>query len=291
MPGGNGRYGRLTTPIKHWGQRFSLGLLVLLALALLIFSRSDHASLQRFQAGVHDAAAPFLDVLSRPVEGTEDLLAMLKSLTDLERENAELREEIQRLRGWEAVARRLDHDNRVLRQFLNAKIDGMGPVTAGRVIADAAGPYVRALIVNAGRDQNVNKGRAVTDGKNVVGQVLTVGRYSSRILLLTDLNSRLPVMFETTGDRAILAGDNTDLPGVKFLPVGAEPRPGDRVLTSGDGGVFPPRLPVGQLVVSETGLRVQPFADFGRLERVLILDYEFPPLRQEVPELVAEEAP
>lgn len=266
-----------------WGQRFTLGLLILAGVGLLIFSRADDTGVRRFQTWVHDAAAPFLDVLSRPVEGTEALFASIRSMVALEKENASLRREIQRLRAWETVARRLDQENKVLRKFLNAKTEGLGPVIAGRVIGDPGGPYVRAVIVNAGRGQGVESGRAVTDGRNVIGRVLTVGRLSARILLLTDLNSRLPVMIADTGARAILAGDNTDLPALKFLPVGAEVTAGDRILTSGDGGIFPPRLPVGQVVETKgRGLRVQPFADFGRLDYVLILDYQFPALKEPV---------
>lgn len=272
-------------PIKMWGQRFSLGLLILAGAGLLIFSRADDTGVRRFQAWVHDAAAPFLDGLSRPAEGVESLLTGIKSMVALEEENAALRREIQRLRGWETVARRLDQENRVLRRFLNAKAEGLGPVIAGRVIGDPGGPYVRAVIVNAGRNQGVEKGRAVTDGRNVIGRVLTVGHLSARILLLTDLNSRLPVMVADTGARAILAGDNTDLPALKFVPVGAEVTAGDRILTSGDGGIFPPRLPVGQVIETEDrGFRVQPFADFGRLDYVLVLDYHFPSLKEPVEE-------
>jgi rod shape-determining protein MreC len=145
---------------------------------------------------------------------------------------------------------------------------------------------VRAVLVNAGSQQGVAKGQAVTDGRYVIGQVITAGRLSARILLITDLNSRVPVMIERSGDRAILAGDNSPLPSLKFLPVGAELHEGDRILTSGDGGVFPARLPVGEAVMTADGLRIRPLVDFARLEYALILDYHFPELREPV-----EEAP
>jgi len=271
-----------------------LALLIVIALGLLIFSRTDSDTVDRVEAVAHDAGAPFLDVLSRPVDGLQSLIGSLRSLVDLQAENEALKEEMQRLRGWEAVAMRLDHENKVLRAFLNAKTDGMGPVIAGRVIGDSGGPYVRAVLVNAGSQQGVAKGQAVTDGRYAIGQVISVGHLSARILLITDLNSRVPVMIERTGDRAILAGDNSPLPELRFLPVGATLKEGDRILTSGDGGVFPARLPVGEAVTTDDGLRIRPLADFARLEYALILDYHFPELKERLPEpdeQTAEAAP
>jgi len=270
--------------MRFWGQRFSLLLLIAVAIGLLIFSRTDTDTVDRVEAVAHDAGAPLLDMLSRPIDGLQSLIGSLRSLVDLQAENESLKEEMQRLRGWEAVARRLDHENQVLRSFLNAKTEGLGPVIAGRVIGDAGGPYVRAVLVNAGSQQGVAKGQAVTDGRYVIGQVITAGRLSARILLITDLNSRVPVMIERSGDRAILAGDNSPLPSLKFLPVGAELQEGDRILTSGDGGVFPARLPVGEAVITPDGLKIRPLVDFARLEYALILDYHFPELREPVEE-------
>jgi len=283
LAGENNRYEHLSAPVKFWGQRLSLLALVIAAIALLILSRSDNTTLDKVEALAHDAASPVLVVLYRPVEWIGALVGSVRSYGALREENAALRQEMQRLKSWESVAVRLDYENGVLRRFLNAKMDGLGPVIAGRVIADSGGPYVRAVIVNAGAEQGASKGRAVTDGHNTVGQVLTVGTLSSRILLLTDLNSRVPVMIERTGDRAILSGDNSPLPELRFLPVGAEVLPGDQVLTSGDGGIFPARLPVGEAVMTDDGIRIRPYADFDHLEYVLILDYHFPELKDRVP--------
>jgi rod shape-determining protein MreC len=109
--------------------------------------------------------------------------------------------------------------------------------------------------------------------------VVEVGRNSSRLLLLTDLNSRVPVIVEASRYRGVLAGDNSDQPKLIFLPTNAKVNVGDRIVTSGHGGVFPPGLAVG--VVSSIGdgnIRIEPLVDFSRIEYVSILRYELPHL-------------
>ena len=123
-------------------------------------------------------------------------------------------------------------------------------VTA-RVVADAGGPFVQTVMVNAGADQGVVNGMAAVNERGLVGRVIEVGRRSARILLLTDFNSRIPVMVEPSRDQAILAGDNSREPGLMFLPLNPRLSVGDRVVTSGRGGVLPPGLAIG--VVSAIG--------------------------------------
>ncbi|MFQ5958820.1 MAG: rod shape-determining protein MreC, partial [Alphaproteobacteria bacterium] len=97
------------------------------------------------------------------------------------------------------------------------------------------------------------------------------------ILLLTDLNARIPVVIESTRVPAILAGDNTDRPRLTFLPVNARVSPGDRIVTSGQGGMLPPGLPVGLVAVVEDNIAlVQLFVDWHTLEYVRVLDYTLP---------------
>jgi rod shape-determining protein MreC len=146
-------------------------------------------------------------------------------------------------------------------------------VTA-RVIGDSGGAFVRSVLVNAGTAQGISKGQAAVTGKGLAGQVVQVGYRSARVLLITDINSRVPVLVEGSRKRAILAGDNGILPRLTFMPVNASVVPGDRVVTSGHGGVFPPGLPVGRITVADDGvLRVAPFFELDRLEYIRLVDY------------------
>ncbi len=143
----------------------------------------------------------------------------------------------------------------------------------GRVIG-YGGSFVRALLLNVGSERGVRKGQAAVSGDGLVGRVAEVGERSARVLLITDLNSRIPVVIQETRVRAILAGDNTNRPRLIYLSANSDLAEGQRVVTSGHGGAFPPGVPVGRVVsVGESGVRVAPFADADRLEFVQLMDF------------------
>jgi rod shape-determining protein MreC len=115
---------------------------------------------------------------------------------------------------------------------------------------------------------------AAMTGDGLLGRVIEVGDWSSRVLLITDLNSRIPVTIAGSGDRAILAGDNSAEPKLLYLPVDAMLNPGARVVTSGHGGVFPPNLPIGTVIEPARGQHsIVPDADLGRISYVRLVDF------------------
>ena len=150
---------------------------------------------------------------------------------------------------------------------------------SGRIIGDSGGPFVRAVLLNAGRREGIRPGVAAVTGDGLVGRVVEAGKRSARILLLTDLNSRVPVVVESSRYRAILEGNNTDILKLGFLPNTDNVEIGDRIITSGHGGLFPAGLPVGEVsrVDSDTAV-VTPYVQFNRLEFVRILLFDFPTL-------------
>jgi rod shape-determining protein MreC len=147
---------------------------------------------------------------------------------------------------------------------------------AARVIGDSGGVFVRSVLINGGMVDGIQKGDAVVNGDGLIGRVAESGRRSGRVLLLSDLNSRIPVVGEKSRVRAILAGDNSPLPRLDFLPPNPGLNVGDRIVTSGHGGVFPAGLPIGRITsIGDSDIRVEPFADFYRLEYVRIIT-DFP---------------
>jgi rod shape-determining protein MreC len=146
-------------------------------------------------------------------------------------------------------------------------------VTA-RVIANSGGAFVRNFLVDAGSDSGVARGQAVITGDGLVGRVVEVGTRAARILLVTDLNSRIPVIVERSRQRAILSGDNSGRPLLEYRDPAAAVNIGDRLVTSGEGGVFPPGLPVGVVSAVNGGTpRVAPYVELSRVEYVRIVDY------------------
>jgi len=262
-------------PFRNSAQRSTFALLLLLAAAILLIGKADPTVYERTRMTVIDIATPILDTISHPVAAGGEFVADLKLLYVAHEENTALREENGRLLRWRAVAEALESENARLREMLNLAPEEPARFITGRVIGDSGGSFLRSILVNTGARDGVRKGAAAVDGSGLLGRVAEVGERSSRILLLSDLNSRIPVLVGETRERAILAGDNSDQPKLAYLPAEISIAPGDLVITSGHGGAFPAGLPVGIVVrMNDTDeLRVQPFFSTRRLEFVRLMDF------------------
>ena len=267
------RFARVTVPFRNLSHRVVHAGLIAAAFVLVLLGKADALLVERLRAQVTDAVAPILDAASRPAATLANWVERGRGYALIAAENARLRDEQVRLLHWQEAARRLEAENRELRGLLRF-VPGpeLGYVTA-RVIADTGGAFAHTLVVGGGARDGLRKGTAVVTGEGLVGRVVSVGQRSARILLITDLNSRVPVLVGTGGVRAILSGDNTDQAKLTHIQAGQRIAPGDRVVTSGHGGVFPPRLAVGVVAsAAEGSVRVQPFVARERLEYVRIVD-------------------
>ena len=265
---------RVSAPIRSIAHRFAFLGLVIAAFALMLIGKADVAMMERFRAQVTDSVAPILDMMSRPVATANEVIAKVRVLTEIRQKNESLRQDKERLLQWQMVARKLEAENKALRAQLNYVPGPQASYVSARVIADTGGAFAHSLLLNIGAQPGVSKGQAVVTGDGLVGRITGVGDRSTRVLLITDLNSRIPVLIEATRTRGILAGNNTDRPRLIHLPPGATVSPGDRIVTSGHGGAFPVGLPVGLVdAVNDGGISVQPFVPRDRLEYVRVLDY------------------
>jgi len=274
VPQGPRSINRLALPIRNLVQRFTFMGLILSAVGLMILGKVDVLLMDSVRIHVTDAIAPVLDGLSRPVDSFAKAVQHVRELSDLKKENELLRRNEDRLLQWQGAARRLEAENKVLKGLLNF-VPGKQPsyITA-RVIADTGGAFAHSLILNAGSRDGVTKGQAAMTGEGLVGRVAGVGTRSARILLITDLNSRIPVLVGESRTRAILAGNNSDRPKLIHLPSGETVSAGDRIVTSGHGGAFVPGMPVGMVTsVNDGGIAVKPFVERNRLEYIRLLDY------------------
>jgi rod shape-determining protein MreC len=275
-------------PFRATGQRITLLILIFLATALFIVGKTNTTLSDRARTQLSDVAVPVLDVLSQPILALDWAAKRVVDMIFVYRENDRLRQTNRRLMDWQAKALRLEQENERFEELLNVKNEYGKVFITPRVVADASGPFVHAKLLNVGLADGVRKGQVATDDFGLVGQIVAVGQRSARLLLMTDLNSRVPILVGAKQHPAILAGDNTRFPTIAFLPVGVQVAPGDLVLTSGAGGVFPPRLPIGRVVTSRDDVvRVQLFSDSDRLDFVNILDFR-PEPRLEEPRTAAD---
>jgi rod shape-determining protein MreC len=255
-------------------ERISLPLLVVISAAMIIVGKADQVVLQSLTLAVMDTAAPALDLLSRPAAVLDAATDRVRGFLAVYRDNARLAEENERLLGWQAVALRLAAENAELRRLSSVASEPAVSFVTARVIADSGGPYVRTLMVDAGRDAGVARGQAAITAEGLVGRVAEVGRKAARILLITDLNSRVPIVVEGTRQRAILVGDNSLQPSLRYVDAGATIRIGDRIVTAGQGGIFPPGIPVGVIAsIDGEAAQVEPYAALSRIDYLRIADY------------------
>jgi rod shape-determining protein MreC len=255
-------------------QRVAFPLLVLLSAMMIMLGKADLVFFDSLRNSVMDAAEPALDMLSRPLTAFDALADRARGLLNLYRENARLAEENERLLRWQQTALRLASENAELRGLLKLAPEPAISYVTARVIANSGGAYVRSVMVNAGRENGVIRGQAAITGDGLVGRVSEVGSRAARILLITDLNSRIPVIVEGSRQRAVLAGDNSDRPTLRYLEAGAAIKIGDRLVTSGEGGLFPPGLPVGVVAALDGELvRVEPYVEVSRAEYLRLVDY------------------
>lgn len=255
-------------------RRFALTVLVLATFGLMLLGKADNLIVGASVSLISDLLTPVLTHLSKPANRLAEGIENIKELSRIREENARLREDNSRLRLWQAIARHQESENRQLTALLNFMPLPDSRFVSGRVVGDTGGAFAHSLIVNLGADQNVAKGQAVMTGEGLVGRITLAGTRSSRILLISDINARIPVQVESSRVRAILAGDNTEHPKLIFIPHNTQIAPGERIVTSGHAGAFPPGLPIGMTFEDEDGqIRVRPFVDRNKLEYVRVINY------------------
>lgn len=268
---------RLAAPLRALAQRFSFLLLVLASVALMMTGKVDALFVDDLRTRVTDAFAPILDALSRPAATAAQVVESVVEIQNVFEENRRLRAENARLLQWKQAALRLESENGSLRALLHFAPEPSSSYISARVIASPGGSFFRTLVVTAGRRDGVKKGQAAIAGSGMVGRAVEVGEWSSRVLLITDINSRIPVTLESSRLRAVLAGDNTDQPRLMYLPPESPVAAGERVVTSGHGGLFPPGIPVGVVAsVGERGVKVTPIADLSRVEHLRLVEFGTP---------------
>lgn len=252
--------------------------LILLSLLFLSASIINPSFFQGARTNVVDGFAPILKAVNAPFQGAANFIGGVSGLTNLRAENAKLKEENVRLREWYQTALMLQAENQSLQALLNVKVSAPHQYVTAKVIADSGNSFVKTVLVAVGRADGVKKNQPVLAGEGLVGRVIEVGKNSSRIMLVTDFNSRIPVLLEGSRQKAVLVGGNHTLPILKYIPEDSVVTAGTRLVTSGDGGMFPVGLPVGRIeAIDGIEILAQPFADVHNITNVRIINMDVNP--------------
>jgi rod shape-determining protein MreC len=245
-----------------------------ISLTVIIIGYSDKEAMGSFRATVIDAVVPVLNVLSSPIKAASNAKLKFRNMVLVYNENERLAEENKRLLRIQSLAERLEIENRRLRELVHFIPGQTTSYISARIVTGVSGPYARSVIVSSGKEEGLKKGHVVVNNKGLVGRVTEVGNNTSRILLITDINSKIPIVTGTSGERGIIEGNNSDMLSIIHLPIDSKVKIGERVVTSGDGKYFPAGVPVGIVEsISNKLVTVKPFVDWSRLEYVSIADF------------------
>ncbi|MGO4852726.1 rod shape-determining protein MreC [Phaeovulum sp. W22_SRMD_FR3] len=253
-------------------RRILIAALCLVLAAIFLVWRIDSPRVERFRAAFIDRFVPTFDWAMLPATKMLQMVEGFQSYSRIYDQNQELRRELQQMRSWKEAAVQLEQQNAKLLAQNNVRLDPKLTSVSGVVLADSGSPFRQSVLLNVGSRDGIVDGWATMDGLGLAGRISGVGKSTSRVVLLTDPSSLMPVTIQPSGQKALLTGDNTPLPLLDFLESPEQVRPGDRVVSSGDGGVFPSGLLVGQVAQgSDRRLRVRLAADYERLDFLRVL--------------------
>jgi len=260
-----------------------LVIVIALAIVLVLLGKAQSGLFDKARAHVTDLMAPVLVKVRAPVAGFDRWIGSVSEIFTVYEQNLELKDENARLRQWRNVAIVLQGRVGRYQALLHAVPDPQMNRVLARVIGRANRPFLQTMILNAGRENHALPGQAVVDARGMIGRIYLTGQRTSWVILLTDLNSRIPVTIAAssgnTGNiQAIMTGDNTAFPSLDMVSHTVTLHAGDQVTSSGDGGLLPAGLPIGTVVPDNEGCwHVALLADAASSQDVEILNFSKPP--------------
>ena len=251
-------------------QRFSLFVLVLLSILFIFLETINTKPLNYIRSFIKDTIYRGSLITSWPIKGVKHVSAEVASHLKLLQKYSKLQEDYSQLKNEISKSEFLELENTQLRKLLDEQIESNSNLASSRVMLDKQSPYLNSYVLNSGSNKKIKKGMAVLDGKNFIGRIVDVNFFSSRVLLVTDLNSKIPVVTQPSGYHAILSGHNTKEPTLEYLPEDHKISNKDKVYTSGKEGIFSPGIPIGEAKVNVDKVSVLLFSDLTQITFVNI---------------------
>lgn len=260
--------------IRLMVKKFAIALLFFIAFIMMLFNKTDSVFVDKTSSVATSIFSPIVEVLAIPAKVVSGTLNYFYDFKNIREENKKLHEENRNLVIKSSHAASLEIENKLLGKLLNYIPPPQATFITAKVVAEEGNAFSHVLIVYTNGNEHVRKGQAVVSDNGVIGRVEKVGKTYSKILLVTDINSKIPVMVEKSRVRGILSGDNTATPKLIFTPLEADLSVGDKLVTSGVAGIFPSGLPVGKIISTQkNNIKVKTLSDLDRIEYVRIVDY------------------
>jgi rod shape-determining protein MreC len=253
-------------------RRFLHLIIILLGFALIFVGKADMLAVRTVQTGFSALFAPLFNVVATPVRAVETMFEGMRTVASLREETVRLRAENERLKRWQRRSEILESENRQLRTVLGAVIPADRQAVTARAIAAPGSSFSHTMMITHGTDKRIHRGDPVVTADGLVGYIIEASKRHSWVLMLSDVNSRIPILLSTSSWPGLAIGQNSDMLSLSFLPLEAVPKENELVLTSGHGEILPPGLPVGR-VIKGVGREyyIQPVVDLRKVSFASIL--------------------
>ena len=251
-------------------QKFSLFALIVLSIIFLSVETIEKKPLKYFRAFVKDVIYRGALIVSAPSKSINNFSDFVKQHVSLYDDYSKLKVENNELKNKISETNFLELENNQLRKLIEEQASSTSNLTSARVMLDKQSPYLNSFIINIGSNKNIKNGMAVLDGKNFIGRIVDVNFFSSRVLLISDLNSKIPIITEPSANHGILSGHGGNKPTLEYLPENHNIQDGDKVYTSGKEGIFSPGIPIGEVEIEDDDIKVLLFSDLSQITFVNI---------------------
>ena len=246
-------------------QRYSLFALIIISVILIFLETIEAKPLNMVRGIIKDVVYRSAVVVSLPSKifsntynFFENHFQLYSNYTELKKENSKLKKNISK-------SDFLELENNQLRQLIDEQVKSKSNLLSARVMLDKQSPYLNSFVINIGSNKEIKNGMAVLDGENFIGRIVDVNFFSSRVLLVTDLNSKIPVVSEPSGNHAILSGHGNNEPTLEYLSENHKVKNGDKIYTSGKEGIFSPGIIIGEAKVKKEKIEVLLYSDLTQI--------------------------
>ena len=252
-------------------RRFSLFILMLISVTLLFFETIETKPLNFTRSIIKDTIYRGSLIVSFPTKSLKTFISYADEHINLFNKYNALKEENDLLKSNISKKDFLELENNQLRKLIDDQISSESNLISARVMLDKHSPYLNSFIINAGANKDIKNGMAALYGKNFIGRIVDVNFFSARILLVSDLNSKIPVIIEPNGISAIVSGNGSKFNGdIEYLPEKNQVEEGHIVYTSGVDGIISSGIPIGKITIINSKKSVKFFADFDQIKYVKV---------------------
>jgi len=246
-------------------QRFSLLALTVISILLIFLETVDTKPLNKIRSIIKDLVYRTAVVATYPTKIFSGSYNVVEKHFNLYENYNDLKKENEELKNKYSKAEFLELENSQLRKLIDEQAQSQSNLVSARIMLEEQSPYLNSFVINIGANKEIKKGMAVLDGKNFIGRIVDVNFFSSRILLVTDLNSKIPVISEPSGNHAILSGHGDNKPTLEYLSKNHQIEEEDKIYTSGKEGIFAPGIPIGEVKIEKEIVKVELYSELDEI--------------------------